>query len=44
MIHALLILLVYFPSSTFRFFLPLMFVPGFDKALRYFTCVGNIFS
>lgn len=43
MIHALLMFLVYFLSSTFRFFFSLLFVPGFDKAPRYMTCVSRVF-
>lgn len=42
-IHALLMSLVYFLSSTFRIFFSLLFVPGFDKAPRYMTCVSSFF-
>lgn len=30
-----------FPFLDLQIFFSLMFVPGFDKALRYLTCVGN---
>lgn len=33
-----------FPFLDLQIFFALMFVPGFDKALRYLTCVGNFFS
>lgn len=32
-----------FPFLDLQIFFLLMFVPGFDKALRYLTCVGNFF-